>query len=129
VRSDRESCTILEGRIAAHDERFGLTDVETPAGKLHVPRLAGGVGATVRVLIRARDAMLSVNRPHGISALNVLPGTIEDIVKGDGAWVDVRLRCGEADVLVRLTRKSSEELALRPGRSAFALVKSMSFDD
>ncbi len=129
VRSDRESCTILEGRIAAHDERFDLTDVETPAGKLHVPRLAGGVGATVRVLIRARDAMLSVNRPHGISALNVLPGTIEDIVKGDGAWVDVRLRCGEADVLVRLTRKSAEELALRPGRSAFALVKSMSFDD
>jgi molybdate transport system ATP-binding protein len=129
VRSDRESCTILEGRIAEHDERFGLTHVETPAGTLHVPRLTGAVGATVRVLVMARDVMLSVNRPDGISALNVLPGTVEDVAAGDGAWVDVRLRCGEADLLARLTRRSVEELGLQPGRSAFALVKSMSFDD
>jgi molybdate transport system ATP-binding protein len=129
VRSDRESCTILEGRIAEHDERFGLTHVETPAGTLHVPRLTGDVGATVRVLVMARDVMLSVNRPDGISALNVLPGTVEDVAAGDGAWVDVRLRCGEADLLARLTRRSVEELGLQPGRSAFALVKSMSFDD
>ena len=129
ITSDRESCTILEGRIAEHDERFGLTHVETPAGTLHVPRLAGDVGATVRVLVMARDVMLSVNRRDGISALNVLPGTVDEVVAGEGAWVDMRLRCGEADLLVRLTRKSVEELALQPGRSAFALVKSMSFDD
>lgn len=126
---DREGGAVLDGRVAGHDARYGLTVLATAAGELTVPRLDRPVGAAVRALVRARDVMLSLTRPDGISALNVLPGTVAELGGGEGAWVEVRLRCGgDAHLLARVTRRSAEELALAPGRSVFAVIKSVSFD-
>src|SRR5437762_3425983 len=73
-----EAGAILATRVAAHDQAFGLTVLRAAAGELRVPHLDLPVGAALRVRIRARDVMIAVQPPEGLSALDVLPGTVAD---------------------------------------------------
>jgi molybdate transport system ATP-binding protein len=123
--------SVLDAVVARHDEAFQLTTLSSRAGELQVPRLAAGVGAHVRAYIRARDVMLSLKPPEEISALNVLAGKVAEIApanSGGGAQADVRLDCGGAVLLARLTAKSVQRLALAPGRPVYAVIKSVSFE-
>ena len=73
--------------------------------------------------MRARDVLLASERPHGLSALNVLPATVTAIGAPHGAAVEVTLAAGTATLHARLTRRAVTELALAPGRPCFAIVK------
>jgi molybdate transport system ATP-binding protein len=42
--------------------------------------------------------------------------------------VDVQLDCGGDSVVARVTRKSVEELGLKPGLAVHAIIKSIAFD-
>lgn len=119
---------VLDARIVRHDERFHLSVLESAAGELQVPRLEAPVGAPVRAYIRARDVMLSLQRPEDISALNVLAGRIASIAPTSNAQADVRLDCSGAVLMARLTAKSVDRLALAPGCAVYAVVKSVSFE-
>jgi molybdate transport system ATP-binding protein len=119
---------VLDARIVRHDEPFHLSVLETAAGELQVPRLEAAIGAPVRAYIRARDVMLSLQRPQEISALNVLAGRVVSIAPTASAQADVRLDCNGAILMARLTAKSVERLALAPGRPVYAIVKSVSFE-
>ena len=72
-----EAGAVLGMRIAAHDPRWSLTQLTGDFGRLTVPRLDAPVGTALRVRIRARDVILAVTRPTGISALNVLAAEVE----------------------------------------------------
>lgn len=98
----------------------GLAEVETPLGRLH---LAGAAPGAVRIRIRAEDVILATRRPEGLSALNVLPGTVDAVRVGQGPGVMVRVRVGEGALLARLTRRSAEAMDLRPGRDVWAVIK------
>jgi molybdate transport system ATP-binding protein len=118
---------VLDTHIARHDDVYHLTVLASPAGELQVPRLAAAPGTAVRAHIRARDVMLSLQPPEGISALNVLAGRIVEIVAANNAVADVRLDCNGAALIARLTAKSVERLQLTPGRPVYAVIKSVSF--
>jgi molybdate transport system ATP-binding protein len=123
--------SVLDAVVARHDETFQLTMLTSVAGELQVPRLAAAIGAHVRAYIRARDVMLSLNPPQEISALNVLAGKVAEVAPvkgGTGAQADVRLDCGGAILMARLTAKSVQRLALAPGRPIYAVIKSVSFE-
>ena len=120
---------VLDATVARHDEVFQLTVLASAAGELQVPRLAAAIGSPVRAYIRARDVMISLRPPEEISALNVLPGRIAAIVHDpNGTQADIRLDCGGAALMARLTAKSVQRLALAPGRPVFAVIKSVSFE-
>ncbi len=123
-----EAGAILETRVAAHDADLGLTLLESQAGRLRVPHVDLAIGSALRVRIRARDVMLAVRPPEGLSALNVLPGLVAGIGAHDGPIVDIRLDCGGAPLLARITRHSLERLALAPGAAVHAVIKSVAFD-
>jgi molybdate transport system ATP-binding protein len=123
-----EGGALLEATVARHDESFAMTVLSSSAGEIRVPRLDLAVGASVRVRIRARDVMVATERPHGLSALNVLAGRVVAIEPGEGASVDVHMDCGGAAMLARITRQSRQALGLEPGREVFAVVKTVSFD-
>jgi molybdate transport system ATP-binding protein len=123
-----EAGAILATRVAAHDRAFGLTILSAAAGELRVPSLDLPVGAVLRVRIRARDVMIALTPPEGLSALNVLPGTIAEISAGTGPIVQMRLDCGGEALVARLTRRSVETLGLTPGRAVHAVIKSIAFD-
>jgi molybdate transport system ATP-binding protein len=127
LRAAREAGAVLAATVAAHDPAFALTRLSTAAGPLHVPLLDRPAGTALRILVSARDVTLSLARPEGTSALNVLAGTVAEI--GAGApgdpGTEVRLDCGGAALVVRLTRRSLAEMGLGPGTPVFAAVKSV----
>ena len=63
-----------------------------------------------------------------MSALNVLPGVVADMRRGDGPIVEVRLDCGGEALIARLTRYSVERLGIGAGPPVHALVKSVALD-
>src|ERR1700704_443489 len=123
-----EAGAILNTRIAEHDVRFGLTTLRTAAGDLRVPYIDMRLGAQLRVRIRARDVMIALQPPQGLSALNILPGTVAEIGEAEGASVEMRLDCGGEALIARLTQRSVETLGLTPGRQVYAVIKSIAFD-
>jgi molybdate transport system ATP-binding protein len=123
-----EAGAILNTRVAEHDVRFGLTTLRSAAGDLRVPYIDMRLGAQLRVRIRARDVMIALERPRGLSALNILPGTVAEISDAEGASVEMRLDCGGEALIARLTKRSVEALGLVPGRQVYAVIKSIAFD-
>ncbi|HKO18558.1 MAG TPA: molybdenum ABC transporter ATP-binding protein [Acidobacteriaceae bacterium] len=124
-----EAGAVIDAEILGHEEEFGLTVLRLPGGELRVPRLNGNMAAAkLRVHIRARDVMVSTRAPEGLSALNVLRGTVAEIGPRDGAVVDLRLDCGGQAIMARLTRRSVERLDLVEGMAIFAIIKTVGFD-
>jgi molybdate transport system ATP-binding protein len=69
--------------------------------------------------------ILSRSRPHGLSALNILPATVTELRRGDGPGAMVQLRAGNDLLLARITRRSADALGLEPGTEVFAILKSV----
>jgi molybdate transport system ATP-binding protein len=123
-----EAGAVLSARVAAHDHRWRLTELAGAFGKLIVSRLDLPIGAPLRVRIRARDVILALAPPSGISALNVLGGQVEAVVPIEEEAFEVQLNLGGERLLARVTRRSGEMLDLRPGRRVFALIKTVAID-
>jgi len=123
-----EAGAVLGVRITAHDPRWNLTQLTGDFGNLTVPRLDAPVGAALRVRIRARDVILAVTRPTGISALNVLAAEVERLVPIEEGALEVQLRLGGECLLARVTRRSGAALGLAAGREVFAVIKTVAID-
>ena len=121
----REAGSMILARVAGQEED-GLTRLETGGGPVFLPDVGAAPGGTLRLRILAQDVMLATERPRGISALNVLAATVEEIRLGEGPGAMVRLRLGDEHLLARITRRSVRLLDLRPGTKVFAVLKTVS---
>jgi len=123
-----ETGALIEAVVESHDSAYGLTWLASRAGKWRVPHLDAAPGKAVRMQIQARDVMIALERPEGISALNVMPALVAEIGPMDASGVGIKLDCSGEALVARLTRYSAERLGLRAGTPVFAIVKSVSFD-
>ena len=123
-----EAGSVVEARVARHDDEQLLSTLAFDGGELHVARIASDVGERVRARILARDASLALRRPEAISILNILEGTVTAIGEQSGAIVDVQVTVGAAIVNARLTRHSLRELDVRIGHQVFVLVKAVALE-
>jgi molybdate transport system ATP-binding protein len=123
-----EAGAMVELTLSEHDEAFGLSLLRSAGGEWRLPRIHAPVGSAVRVRIRARDVMLALEKPIGISALNVLSGKIVEILPGQGPDAIVSLDCGGNRLVARITRRSVSALGLAPGQNVYAVVKAVAFD-
>lgn len=121
-----EGGAVIGMAVIAYDPDSGLTRLTAPAGDIYVPGQLGPPGTKARVRIRARDVMLACEEPKKISALNILHGTVSGISPADSSSVNVKLDCGGAVIMARITRHSATALQLEPGRRAYAVVKAVS---
>jgi molybdate transport system ATP-binding protein len=123
-----EAGTVIEATVTAHDLDFDLTTLRFAGGELIVPGLNAFIGERVRARIRARDVSLAVQRPTGLSIVNVLPGRVTAIREESGPVVDIQVAVGEALLNARITRRSRVQLDIRIDQELYALVKAVSFD-
>lgn len=121
-----EGGAVIEMAVIAYDAASGLTRLTAPAGDIYVPGYMGPPGTEARVRIRARDVMLACEEPRKISALNILHGTVAELIPADSSSVNVKLDCGGAVIMARITRHSAAVLQLAPGSRAYAVVKAVS---
>jgi molybdate transport system ATP-binding protein len=77
------------------------------------------------VRIAAHDVLLSRMRPEGLSALNIMPGTVAEVRTGEGPGALVAIDTPAGRILARVTRRSADALGLAPGRDVHAIIKSV----
>jgi molybdate transport system ATP-binding protein len=125
---DRDEAGALVDLTLVGEDAFGLSVLASPAGEWRAAGIAAAPGTRVRVRVRARDVMLALERPVGISALNVMAGVVVSVAAGHGPDALVAVDCGGDRLVARVTRRSVAGLGLAPGRRVFAIVKAVTFD-
>ncbi|HEV7317805.1 MAG TPA: molybdenum ABC transporter ATP-binding protein [Ensifer sp.] len=124
----REAGVVLEGIVEGTDTEHDLTTVRVGEELLRIANVTAPSGRSLRLHIAARDVMLATTRPEGISALNVLEGTVFSLATEADGSVDVRIDCRGVTIAARITRFSRDALALVPGKAVYAIVKSVAID-
>ncbi|MBX5215191.1 MULTISPECIES: molybdenum ABC transporter ATP-binding protein [unclassified Rhizobium] len=124
----KEAGALLEGTVESFDARHRLSTVALKSSQLHIPSGVLPPGRPVRIRIPSRDVMLATARPEGLSALNILEGRIEAISSGEDGTVEIRIDCGGNAILSRITALSCERLDLRPGKTVFAIIKTVALE-
>jgi molybdenum ABC transporter ATP-binding protein len=113
--------TVLDLREADGVMRVRLGDT---ACEIEVPLSYAAVDNGVRVAIRAGDILLASERPHGLSARNVLEGRIASLEQR-GAMVIARVDCGVTFV-AHVTPGAVRALELAVGRKVWLVLKTHS---
>lgn len=121
----REVAALLPAVIVRHEDD-GLTRLETATGPIVLPGVQGPVGLRLRVRILAHEVILCRARPEGLSAQNILPGIVSQVLPGEGPGVMVHVALGADEVLARITRRAATDLALQAGDPVHVILKAMS---
>ena len=82
----------------------------------------------MRIRIRARDVTLALRHPADISTRNILAGEVAAIETGSGAITEVRVSVAGRELPARISRRSVDEMGLKPGSPVFVLIKAIAFD-
>jgi molybdate transport system ATP-binding protein len=117
---------VLDGVVTGVDASAGMADLRVGAGVLNVSVRGVGVGEHVRVQLLARDIILAVEAPRGLSVRNELRGVVVALVEDEDEAVLVTVDVGGANVLSRVTRSAVGALGLRVGMAVWVLVKAVS---
>jgi len=117
---------LLQGKVIEHRTEDGVMRVALDAThcELEVPLGTAPLGESVQVAIHAGDILMATHAPHGLSARNILPGTVES-VEVRGPLAIVRVNAG-ARFTVHATRGAMRSLELAPGSILWLVVKTHS---
>jgi molybdate transport system ATP-binding protein len=115
------SATVLDLREADGVMRVRLGQ---SACEIEVPLGYAVAGSRVQVAVRAGDILLATERPHGLSARNVVDGRIVSLEQR-GTIVIARVDCGVTFV-VHVTPGAVRALELTAGRPVWLVLKTHS---
>jgi molybdate transport system ATP-binding protein len=112
--------------LALHEDRGTMT-CQLGSGKveLETPLVRADVGSRLRVGVRAGDLLLATETPRGLSARNVLPGTIQRLEQRD-VIIAATVDCGGTEFEVHLTLAARDALQLGSGKSVWVVAKTHS---
>lgn len=116
---------VLEMHVLTH-EHDGLTRLGFAGGEIFVSQRPEPGGTQLRCRIHARDVSLALSPPVQSSILNCVSATVVDLAETDTpGHMLVRLDACGTPLLARITRRSLERLAIRPGLPLFAQIKAV----
>ena len=117
---------VLSGTVLDLRETDGVMRVrlQESACEIEVPLGYAAAGSHVQVAVRAGDILLATEKPHGLSARNVLEGSIMSMEQR-GTMVIARVDCGITFV-VHVTPGAVRALELVTGRRAWLVLKTHS---
>ncbi len=123
--SSADIANVLELEVTADKSSKGIT--EAGAGDLTfvLPHLHCTVGEKLTLNIPASEIIIGIKKPEGLSATNILQGTITDIHHlGERILVDVT--AGQK-FTVEIVPATVERLNLQSGKDVFLIFKASSF--
>jgi len=111
--------------VASHEEQGTMTcRIADTDVILEVPLSRVDIAKPVRVGIRAGDILVATSIPQGLSARNVIAGTIASLRQQD-VTVIAEVECG-AKFVVHLTPSARHSLGLEAGKQIWLVVKTYS---
>jgi len=115
------AATVLEVREADGVMRVRL---EESTCELETPLAHAKPGDAVRIAIRAGDILLAAERPHALSARNVLEGRIETLERR-ATLIIARVHCG-VRFIVHVTPGAVQSLGLSAAQKVWLVLKTHS---
>lgn len=126
IRLGEDAGVVIEAMVAERDANWHLIRVDFAGGNLWVRDNDMPLGHHARVRILARDVSLSHDKGEDTSILNALPARVTAIADDSHpALALVRLDIGDTPLIARLTKRSANHLALRPGMEVWAHIKAV----
>ncbi len=116
---------VVEGTLAEMADDSGLGVVRIGHGTLQLPTGQLRTGQRMRLQLLARDLILALEAPRGLSVRNRLSGTIIEMRPDDAHSLLVSVDVGGPVLVARVTTLSATEMGLREGLSLWVLVKSV----
>lgn len=116
---------VLDGEVVGREEEAGLARLRIGSETLRVVS-DEPVGSRLRVQLLARDLILALEEPRGLSVRNSMAATVVSIAPDDVHADLVQLDIGGPRIVARITRAATQALGLRPALPLRVLVKSVS---
>ena len=123
---DEDAAVVLDTCVTGFDDRYGLALLSTGDASFKVSSENLVRGDAVRLRIMARDVSVALRPCEQSSILNTFPVVIESMTDNGISQTLLRLNLEGQILLSRITRKSTDELELKPGMAVFAQIKSVS---
>jgi molybdate transport system ATP-binding protein len=117
---------VVDGLVEIADSATGLARVRIGRSVVAATAPELRSGQRVRVQLLARDLILAVSRPVGLSVRNEIEGTVRALTDDGPEAVLVEVDVGGPVLLARVTRAAAAELAIERGRRIWVLVKALS---
>lgn len=110
---------------AIHEDRGTMT-CSLPGTNVHLetPLVRAEIGSKLRVAISAGDILLGTAQPIGLSAQNILPGTVKSLEQRD-VIIAATIDCG-VEAEAHLTLAARDSLHLQPGKPVWLIIKTHS---
>ena len=125
----RDAGALIRCTVLAHEAKRGLTRLGFLGGELLMPLRTEPPGTVLRLRLRARDVVVALAPPEGITFGNHIPCVLEGIAPaGTPNEAFLQLRAGPTPLLARVSQDSVARLGLAPGMAVHALVKTVVFD-
>jgi molybdate transport system ATP-binding protein len=116
---------VLDGEIVGREEEAGFARLRIGSGTLRILSDAPA-GQRLRVQLLARDLILALDEPTGLSVRNSLAASVVSIAADDAHSDLVLLDIGGPRIVARVTRAATRALGLRPALPLRVLVKAVS---
>ncbi|MGB9235586.1 MAG: molybdenum ABC transporter ATP-binding protein [Terriglobales bacterium] len=118
---------IFDAKVVAVNKDRGTMTCRVGAGpiNLETPLVRFDPEGPLRVGIRAGDILLATENPRGLSARNIVPGTIHQLEQRQGI-VSAAIDCEGTRFEVHLTLAARDALALSDGKSVWVVIKTHS---
>jgi molybdate transport system ATP-binding protein len=118
---------VFDATVVGVSEERGTMTCRIDMGKLELetPLVQAEIGSHLRVGIRAGDILLATEMPRGLSARNVVPGTIQRMEEMAGI-VSAMVDCRGTRFETHLTLAAREALGLTAGKNVWVVIKTHS---
>ncbi len=112
--------------FAESNREDGTTQVRLESGaNLQIPYVPPPTNANFQIRVSADDILVATEKPSGISAGNILPGTVRKVELFDGEAM-LTVLAGD-EFIVRLTSSAVIRLRLKEQTPVFLIIKTRSF--
>jgi molybdate transport system ATP-binding protein len=125
-----EPAALITATPQSHDPDLMIASLSLAGHTIRLPAAQPlATGQPVRLHILARDVSLARTPASDLSIRNQLPATLISL-RPDAAtsYCDVELEMDGQTLWSRITRDAARELALQPGETVWALIKSASLE-
>jgi molybdate transport system ATP-binding protein len=117
---------LLPGAVESHAPGGGETIVRLNDGPaIHVPYNGRPVGSALTIGVRADDILLARGPVSGLSARNVVPGSVARVA-AHGPEAEVIVATGGVTWIVSVVAPAVEALGLAPGANVHMVIKARS---
>ncbi|MGC3980802.1 MAG: molybdenum ABC transporter ATP-binding protein [Steroidobacteraceae bacterium] len=116
---------VIEASVENINAHTGLAQLGVGQGKLRIDAQGLRISQRVRLQLLARDLILALQPPIGLSVRNQLQGFIVDLSTDDAQAMRVSVDVGGVILIARITHAAAQELQLQMGLPIWVLVKAI----